>query len=98
MTELTISLVSRMDVAGEDVSPEYGSLSPPTTHRFLQGSNFKGRWSHTNVAYVTFFPAGKSDCRMNLIVSVEFMPCILPFARRPNSLLNALSQHSLLFE
>lgn len=43
MPELTMSFVSRIVAAGDNVSPEYGSLSPPTTHRTLHGSDFKGR-------------------------------------------------------
>jgi len=58
MTELTMNFVSRMDAAGDDVSPEYGSLFPPTTHCTLHGSDFKGRRSQTKVAYVTFLTAG----------------------------------------
>ena len=42
MTAFTVSFVSRMNAAGDGMSPEYGSLSPPTTYLTPHGSDFKG--------------------------------------------------------
>ena len=58
MVLLKMILVSICEAAGDPESPEYGSLSPPTTSLTQEGSVFNGRWSQTAATYVIFFPLG----------------------------------------
>ena len=81
------TLVSKRLAAGDLESSGYDSRSPPTVIRTLLDSVFKGRWSRTNVAYVTSRPWGTSFLWIKSIVSVWRTPLLFPCANRPYSLL-----------
>ena len=70
--------VSRREAEGDAGSSLYGIFFPPTTHQILHCSSFRGRWSHTNDAYVTFLLRGTALFRMNSTISVPTMPWSLP--------------------
>ena len=71
LTSIFVSV--RLD-AGESASASYGNLSQPTTKRILHYLVFSGRWSHTNLTYVTLQPVGTGDGSMYSIVSIDPTP------------------------
>ena len=82
---LTIIFDSKRDAAGDDAPSEYSSLSPPTVSLTLYGSDFRRRYSHTKLEYVTVGPLGTSSFLINYIVLVSHTRLSIPLASLPIS-------------
>ena len=92
---LNISFYSKRDAAGGDTSSGYSSRSPPTVSLTLHGSDFSGRYSHTELSYVTVRPFGTYSFLIKYIVLVSLTRLSIPLEILPSSFPTAFHQVSL---
>ena len=91
------SFYSEIDAAGDDASSGYSSISPITVSLTLYGSDFRRRYSHTKLEYVTVRPVGKSFFLINFILLVARTRLSTPLASLPSSFPTTFHQVSLPF-
>ena len=94
---LNRSFDSKRDAAGDDASSGYSSLSPTTVSLTMYGSNFRGRQSHTKLAYMTVRPVVTSYFLIKSIVLVDRTWLSIPLESLPSSFTTNFHQVSQSF-